>query len=74
MRHSMRIPLLAIGVVLGYGLAFGSMFHRRHHRDDWERHIADVCVGAAHKVKGDNVKTDPTKTDQTTPKTESTEP
>ena len=74
MRHSLRIPLLAIGAILGYGLAFGSMFHRRHHRDAWERHIADVCVGAAQKAEGHNVKTEPAKTDKGAPKTESTEP
>jgi hypothetical protein len=58
MRHSIRIPLLAIGAILGYGFAFGSMFHHRRHRDSWERHVADVCVDAARKGKVDNVKTE----------------
>jgi hypothetical protein len=74
MRHSIRIPLLAIGAIVGYGFAFGSMFHHRRHRDGWERHVADVCVGAAHKVNGDSVKADPVKPDKATPKMESTEP
>jgi hypothetical protein len=69
MRHSIRIPLLAIGAVLGYGFAFHSMSHHRHHRDAWERHVADVCVGAAQNVKGEQGKTE-----RPTPKTESTEP
>ena len=68
MRHSIRIPLLAIGAVLGYGFAFHSMSHHRHHRDAWERHVAGVCVGAAESVKGEQGKTD-----RPTPKTESTE-
>jgi hypothetical protein len=66
MRYSLRIPLLAIGVVLGYGFAFGSMFHHRHHRDHWERHVADICVGAAQKGKTDSVKTE-SPTPRTTP-------
>jgi hypothetical protein len=71
----MRIPLLAIGTVLGYGLFFGSMFHRRHHRHDaWEHHIADVCVGAASRMKGDSQKADPAKTEKASPKTEPSEP
>jgi hypothetical protein len=67
-----RIPLLAIGTVLGYGFAFHSMHHRGHERDTWERHVADVCVGAARKMKSD--KGDNVKGDTPTPKTESTEP
>ena len=49
MRPSIKIPLLAIGAVLGYGFAFHSMSHHRHHRDAWERHVADICLGAAQK-------------------------
>ena len=44
-----KIPLLALGVVLGYGFAFHSMHHHRQDRDHWESHIADVCVKAARK-------------------------
>jgi len=70
MRGSLRIPLLAIGTVLGYGFAFHAMHHRRNERGAWERHIADVCVGAARKGdKGDSVKGN-----DTPPKTESPEP
>jgi hypothetical protein len=52
------IPLLAIGTVLGYGFAFHSMHHHRDHRAAWESHVADVCVGAARHVRGDNVKSE----------------
>jgi hypothetical protein len=69
MRRFLPIPLLAIGTVLGYGFAFHSMHHHRYERDAWERHIADVCVGASRHVKGDSVKTD-----NPPPKTESPEP
>ena len=67
MRPSIKIPLLAIGAVLGYGSFFHAMFHHRNHRDAWERHVADVCVGAARNVKTD-------KAESATPKTEPTEP
>ena len=69
MRGFMSIPLLAIGTVLGYGFAFHSMHHHRYQRNAWERHVADVCVGAARNAKGDNVKSD-----NPAPKTESPEP
>jgi hypothetical protein len=69
MRGFVRIPLLALGVVLGYGFAFHSMHRHRHGRDAWERHIADVCVGAARSAKGD----DPQR-EQAAPKAESPEP
>jgi hypothetical protein len=45
------------------------MHHHRYERDAWERHIADVCVGASRHVKGDSVKND-----NAAPKTESPEP
>ncbi len=54
MRGFVRIPLLALGVVLGYGFAFHSM-HRHHHgRDAWERHIGDVCIQAARRARSDD--------------------
>ena len=72
------IPLLAIGTVLGYGFAFHAMHHRGEHRDAWERHVADVCVGAARQVRSDNAKTDQGKTDNVksdpVPPTESKDP
>jgi hypothetical protein len=69
MRGFLRIPLLAIGTVLGYGFAFHSMHHHRDAHCAWERHFSDVGVGAARSVKGDNVKGD-----NAPPKTESPEP
>jgi len=53
MRRSIRITLLALGTVLGYGFAFQSMRHHRYHRDAWEHHVADVCVRAADSAKGE---------------------
>ena len=69
MRGSLRIPLLAIGVVLGYGFAFHSMHDHRYRRDAWERHMAGVCVGAARGDKGGHPRGE-----QAAPKTESPEP
>jgi uncharacterized membrane protein AbrB (regulator of aidB expression) len=69
-----KIPLLALGVVLGYGFAFHSMHHRHHDRDDWEHHIADVCVGAARGVRGDSVKADKPRRENPPPSAESPEP
>lgn len=47
----LRIPVLAIGAVLGYGFAFHSMHHHRDRRESWERHVADVCVDAARHAQ-----------------------
>jgi hypothetical protein len=70
-----KIPLLALGVVLGYGFAFHSMRDHRQHRDHWEHHIADVCVGAARDaVRGSAVKTDKAPRETPSPGTESPEP
>ena len=49
MRRTFRIGLLALGTVLGYGFAFQSMRCHRDHRAAFERHIADICVGAADR-------------------------
>jgi hypothetical protein len=69
MRRFVSIPLLAVGTVLGYGFAFHSMHHHRYQRDAWERHIADVCVGASRGVRGDNARPE-----SPAPKTEAPEP
>ena len=51
------------------------MFHRRHHHHEgWEHHVADVCVGAARKAKGESPKAEPAKTEKAPPPTESSEP
>jgi uncharacterized protein (DUF1501 family) len=49
----LRVALLALGAVLGYGLAFHSMRHSdyRHRHEDFERHVAEICVGAANSLK-----------------------
>jgi hypothetical protein len=48
MRHKVKIALLALGVVLGYGSGIAS-FSRcsAARRGAWERHVAKVCVDAA---------------------------
>ena len=55
MRHVRRpflMALLAVGTVVGYGAGFASL-HCRHscHRQSFEQHIADVCVGAAKRAQ-----------------------
>ena len=70
-----KIPLLALGVVLGYGFAFHSMHHHRHDRDHWESHIADVCVGAARNaVRGESTKTEKPQREAPSPSAESVGP
>jgi hypothetical protein len=51
MRRSVKITLLALGTVLGYGFAFHSMRYHHGRREAFERHVADVCVRAADSVK-----------------------
>jgi hypothetical protein len=70
----LTIPVLAIGTVLGYGFAFHAMHHHRDHRETWERHVADVCVGAARHARGDNVRTDNAKPDNVKSDPEAKEP
>jgi hypothetical protein len=53
MRFRLRIALLALGTVLGYGFAVHSMRHHRSHREAFERHVAEVCIGAANSRKTD---------------------
>jgi hypothetical protein len=47
MRRNLKILVLAVGVVLGYGSAFAGMCAHRHRREAFERHVARVCVEAA---------------------------
>jgi hypothetical protein len=51
MRQSIRITLLALGTVLGYGSAIYGMRYHRCRREAFEQHVADVCVGAANRAK-----------------------
>lgn len=53
MRYRLRIAVLALGTVLGYGFAVHSMRHHRDHRQAFERHVAEVCLGAANSLKMD---------------------
>lgn len=40
--------LLGLGAIGGYASGFAHMHAcQRHHRDAFERHVADVCVNAA---------------------------
>lgn len=75
MGRFVSIPLLAIGTVLGYGLAFHGMHHHhRYGRDAWESHIADVCVGAARDAKRKAVKADKAPSETPSSEAESNEP
>jgi hypothetical protein len=58
MGRFIRIPLLAIGTVLGYGFAFHAMHHRHHDHDAWDRHGSE-CMGFWHNAdRTDNAKSD----------------
>jgi hypothetical protein len=48
-----RIALLALGTVLGYGLGIHAMHRSAYRHEAFERHVAEVCVGAANSLKGD---------------------
>ena len=41
----LAVPLLALGAFLGFASAAHHGWHSR--RDDFERHVADVCTEAA---------------------------
>jgi hypothetical protein len=49
MRKRLKIVLLSLGVVAGYGAGFAHLaaWHHYHRRAAIERHIADVCADAA---------------------------
>jgi hypothetical protein len=49
--RTLKITLLALGTVLGYGSAIYGMRYHRCHREAFERHVADVCVDAANRAK-----------------------
>jgi len=49
MRRDVRIALLTAGVLLGFGSGFHGLRMRHwERRQAWERHIAGLCVDAAH--------------------------
>ena len=43
----MKILVLGLGVLLGYGSGFAGLCAHRHRREAFERHVARVCVDAA---------------------------
>lgn len=54
LKRRIIMGLLALGTVGGFAAGFASMGCRAHaRREAWERHVADVCVGAAkrHEAK-----------------------
>ena len=51
MKRKALIVLLALGTVGGYASALcNSRWHRHHRQEAFERHVADVCVDAAHRA------------------------
>ncbi len=54
MRYPIKVALLSLGVILGYGSAFAHMHGCRGHHESWEQHVARVCVEAAnHGTRGE---------------------
>jgi hypothetical protein len=47
MRRNVKILVLGLGVVLGYGSGFAGLCAHRHRREAFEQHVARVCVEAA---------------------------
>lgn len=57
MKRKIVIGLLAAGTVLGYGAGFASL--RRHgcaRRTALEKHVAETCVDAASRHRGDGTR------------------
>jgi hypothetical protein len=52
MRYRMRIALLALGTLAGFGSGFASLAcHRHQRREAFERHVARVCTDAAMEAQ-----------------------
>lgn len=50
LKRRIIMGLLALGTIGGFAAGFASMGCRAHsRREAWERHVADVCVGAAKR-------------------------
>jgi hypothetical protein len=66
MKRKILIALLAMGTIGGYASGFASMKGQCHSRhDSFERHVADLCVGAAKRADASTHATtvaDPTRT------------
>lgn len=52
MRRNVKIMVLGLGVLLGYGSGFAGLCAHRHRREAFERHVARVCVDAARNPNG----------------------
>jgi len=50
MRRNVKIMVLGLGVLLGYGSGFAGLCAHRHRREAFERHVARVCVDAARNA------------------------
>jgi hypothetical protein len=51
MKRKIVMVLLAFGAAGGYGAGFAHLHRCRHDRQAaFERHVADVCVGAAKGI------------------------
>ena len=47
MRRNVKILVLGLGVLLGYGSAFAGRCAHRHRRESFERHVARVLIVVA---------------------------
>jgi hypothetical protein len=50
MKRTILTVLLTLGLVGGLVAGIAGCEHRRHHREQFEAHIADVCISAAERV------------------------
>ena len=47
MRRNVKVLVLGLGVLLGYGSGIAGLCAHRHRQEAFERHVARVCVDAA---------------------------
>jgi hypothetical protein len=48
--RTFRIVVFSLGTILGFGFAVHAGRWHGHHRDAFERHVAQICVDAARGV------------------------
>lgn len=59
LKRRIIMGLLALGTIGGFAGGFASMGCRAHaRREAWERHVADVCVGAAKRQEANHEDSD----------------
>jgi hypothetical protein len=52
LHHPLGRALLVVGAVAGFGSGFHSLArHHEHRREDFERHVAQICVDAAQAAQ-----------------------